>query len=63
MASSKDLESGDRDVDNYEMDGGVNSAEGLLPKPQQENPPEKKAGRASFFFWIAVNTLATIAIV
>ena len=66
MASSaqpKDLESGSRDVDNYEMDGGANASEGLLGKPQQENPPEKKAGRASFFFWIAVNTLATIAIV
>lgn len=66
MASSaqpKDLESGDRDVDNYEMDGEVNSSEGLLAKPQQENPLEKKAGRAVFFFWIAVNTLATIAIV
>jgi len=63
MAQPKDLESVDQDMDNYGMGGGVNSSAGLLVKPQQENPPEEKAGRASFFLWIAVNTLATIAIV
>lgn len=62
--SSNDLEAGERErdeLDKYEME---ESSEGLLAKPQPENPSEKKkAGRASFFFWIAVNTLATIAIV
>lgn len=59
-----DAEIGDRDGDEkYEMEESTNPSGGLLAKPREENPPEKKAGRASFFLWIIVNTLATIAIV
>ena len=65
-----DLEAGSSDhniggVEKFEL-GGITTSEAEQPHPENVSTaaaPGKEAGRVSLFFWIAVNTLATIAIV